>query len=151
MWFYGMVGDDQFRDPWLDEALRHLRGGAGVGALVARRAQRALGCRVTSGAPIGGFADDRRLLRRPSTTRAPAALLAARQAAGAGAFDAAVRCYVDANAWSIARPRTSARRWPGCGRPWTSCPGRRPAAGGPATLTAGLPAGPADGRGASVE
>jgi hypothetical protein len=33
------------------------------------------------------------------------ALLAARQAAGPAAFDSAVRCYVDALAWSIARPR----------------------------------------------
>jgi hypothetical protein len=33
-----------------------------------------------------------------------AMLLAARDAAGAAAFDAAVRCYVDARAWSIATP-----------------------------------------------
>ena len=33
-----------------------------------------------------------------------AALLAAREAAGPEAFDAAIRCYVDANAWSIATP-----------------------------------------------
>jgi aminopeptidase N len=31
-----------------------------------------------------------------------AALLAAREAAGAEPFDAAVRCYVDASAWSTA-------------------------------------------------
>jgi hypothetical protein len=31
-------------------------------------------------------------------------LLAAREAAGAPAFDAAVRCYLDARAWSIATP-----------------------------------------------
>jgi aminopeptidase N len=33
-----------------------------------------------------------------------AALLAAREAAGAELFDAAVRCYVDASAWSTATP-----------------------------------------------
>ena len=33
-----------------------------------------------------------------------AALLAAREAAGPEEFDAALRCYVDANAWSIATP-----------------------------------------------
>ncbi len=33
-----------------------------------------------------------------------AALLAAREAAGPEAFDEALRCYVDANAWSIATP-----------------------------------------------
>ena len=33
-----------------------------------------------------------------------AALLAAREAVGADAFDAALRCYVDANAWTVATP-----------------------------------------------
>jgi aminopeptidase N len=38
-----------------------------------------------------------------------AALLAAREVAGAEAFDAALRCYVDANAWAIATPDDVAR------------------------------------------
>ena len=56
-----------------------------------------------------------------------AALLAAREAAGAEAFDAALRCYVDANAWTHrhARP-TSPSRWPTCPRRWPSSTGRRP-------------------------
>jgi aminopeptidase N len=33
-----------------------------------------------------------------------AALLAARDSAGPDAFDAAIRCYVNANAWSTATP-----------------------------------------------
>ena len=33
-----------------------------------------------------------------------ATLMAAREAAGADAFDAAVRCYLDATAWAIATP-----------------------------------------------
>ncbi len=33
-----------------------------------------------------------------------AALLEARDRAGAEAFDAAIRCYVDATAWSVATP-----------------------------------------------
>jgi aminopeptidase N len=38
-----------------------------------------------------------------------AALVTARRAAGAEAFDAALRCYVDANAWTIATPDDVAR------------------------------------------
>jgi hypothetical protein len=38
-----------------------------------------------------------------------AALLAAREAAGAEVFDAALRCYVDATAWTIATPDDVAR------------------------------------------
>ena len=46
-----------------------------------------------------------------------AALLAARAAAGPEAFDAAIRCYVDANAWSIATPDDVAPRWSTCPLP----------------------------------
>ena len=38
-----------------------------------------------------------------------AALAAARSAAGATRFNAALRCYVNANAWRIARPADLAR------------------------------------------
>ena len=63
-----------------------------------------------------------------STTydKGAAALLAARAAAGADAFDAALRCYVNANAWRIATPATSAPRWPAA-RASRCCQGRRPA------------------------
>jgi hypothetical protein len=107
MWFYGMVGDDQFRDPWLDEAfatyaqsVRHpepddevhdrLQGPGDVGA------------------DLGSFPDDRRYFA-VVYGKGAAALLAARSAAGADAFDAALRCYVDAQAWRTARPGDVAR------------------------------------------
>ena len=38
------------------------------------------------------------------TARAPPRFEAARAAAGPAAFDAAIRCYVNANAWRIAEP-----------------------------------------------
>ena len=38
-----------------------------------------------------------------------AALAAAREAAGEQAFDKAVRCYVESQAWTIARPEDLAR------------------------------------------
>jgi hypothetical protein len=102
MWFYGMVGNSQFRDPWLDEAFASwaetvVDGGRG---LVDRRALSLVG-------PVGGSMADYRNDHSYFTLvydKGGAALLAARDAAGPDAFDAAVRCYVDANAWSIATP-----------------------------------------------
>jgi hypothetical protein len=102
MWFYGMVGNSQFRDPWLDEAFASwaetvVDGSAG---LVDERA-------ISLAGPVGGsmadYADDRTYFRLVYD-KGGAALLAARQAAGPAAFDAAIRCYVDANAWTIATP-----------------------------------------------
>jgi hypothetical protein len=102
MWFYGMVGNSQFRDPWLDEAFASwaetvVDGGRG---LVDRRA-------LSLDGPVGGsmadYGNDRDYVTLVYD-KGGAALLAARDAAGPGAFDAAMRCYVDANAWSIATP-----------------------------------------------
>ena len=52
---------------------------------------------------MADFGDDRHVLRR-RYGKGAAALLAAREAAGPDAFDAAMRCYVNANAWTIATP-----------------------------------------------
>ncbi|MGY1602773.1 peptidase M1 [Geodermatophilus sp. SYSU D00815] len=102
MWFYGMVGDSQFRDPWLDEAFATYA--ESVGASVDEGAvDRALRLPGEVGASMDEFGDDDAYF---STVygKGGAALLAAREAAGAEAFDAAMRCYVDANAWTIATP-----------------------------------------------
>jgi hypothetical protein len=102
MWFYGMVGNSQFRDPWLDEALASwaetvVDGGHG---LVDRRAL-SLDGRV--GGSMADYDNDRDYFTLVYD-KGGAALLAARDAAGPDAFDAAIRCYVNANAWSIATP-----------------------------------------------
>ncbi|MGY5884906.1 M1 family aminopeptidase [Modestobacter lacusdianchii] len=102
MWFYGMVGDSQFRDPWLDEAF------AGYAESVtaeppAGRVTRALGQEGDVGASMAEHADDRSYVQAVYVKGA-AMLLTAREAAGADAFDAALRCYVDATAWQIATP-----------------------------------------------
>lgn len=102
MWFYGMVGDSQFRDPWLDEAF----------ATYAERVdgevpQEALDQVLAAPGDVGAAMDE-----FPGTDeyfqavyqKGGAALLAARQAAGPAPFDAALRCYVQVNAWSIATP-----------------------------------------------
>ncbi|MGY1616935.1 M1 family aminopeptidase [Geodermatophilus sp. SYSU D00691] len=102
MWFYGMVGDSQFRDPWLDEAFATFTESvnyAANGSAVDRALQRP----GEVGGSMDEFPDDDAYF---STVygKGGAALLAAREAAGAEAFDAAMRCYVDANAWTIATP-----------------------------------------------
>jgi hypothetical protein len=102
MWFYGMVGNSQFRDPWLDEAFASWAETVvdGDGGLVDPRA-------ISLPGPVGGSMadyDDDRSYFTLVYDKGGAALLAARQAAGPDAFDAAIRCYVDANAWSIATP-----------------------------------------------
>jgi hypothetical protein len=102
MWFYGMVGDDQYRDPWLDEAFASWAEGL-VDPPDAGRVRRALQRPGVVGAAIGEFADDGRYFS-VVYGKGEAALLTARRQAGPEAFDAAVRCYVDANAWTIATP-----------------------------------------------
>jgi len=102
MWFYGMIGNSQFRDPWLDEAFASwaetvVDGGQG---LVDRRA---LSLDGAVGGSMADYGNDRDYFTLVYD-KGGAALLAARDAAGPSAFDAAIRCYVDASAWSIATP-----------------------------------------------
>jgi hypothetical protein len=107
MWFYGMVGDSQYRDPWLDESFASYAESVTdepepdrVAAVLARPGD--------VGGSMGAFPDDRSYV---STVygKGAAMLLTARQAAGPAAFDAALRCYVDAQAWSTATPEDVAR------------------------------------------
>jgi aminopeptidase N len=102
MWFYGMVGNDQFRDPWLDESF------ASYAESVTRdpppaRVAGALAVAGDVGGSMADFPDDRRYVEAVYAKGA-AALLTARDRAGAGAFDAALRCLVDATAWTTATP-----------------------------------------------
>ena len=99
-WFYGMVGDSQARDPWLDEAFatyaeQLVDGGPDAGNLD-------MPGRV--GGSMQDFRDNAGGYYATVYGKGSAALAAARQAAGARPFDAALRCYVNANAWKIARP-----------------------------------------------
>jgi hypothetical protein len=102
MWFYGMVGNSQFRDPWLDEAFATYAE-AVVNPESASLYRPALGAAGPVGGAMDQFADDRQYFVLVYA-KGGAALLAAREAAGPEAFDAALRCYVDASAWSIATP-----------------------------------------------
>ncbi|WP_138733949.1 M1 family aminopeptidase [Modestobacter excelsi] len=102
MWFYGMVGDSQFRDPWLDEAFASYAESV-TGDPPPARVSRLLATDGDVGGSMASFPDDRRYVTAVYGKGA-AALLTARQQAGAEAFDAALRCYVDARAWTIATP-----------------------------------------------
>jgi hypothetical protein len=102
MWFYGMVGNSQFRDPWLDEAFATYAE-AVVDPGSASTSESDLDINGAVGAPMDEFPNDRRYFA-VVYGKGGAALLAAREAAGPGAFDAALRCYVDATAWTIATP-----------------------------------------------
>jgi hypothetical protein len=102
-WFYGMVGNSQFRDPWLDEAFASWAE-AVVDEQSASGDQAALQLPGEVGGSMADFADDGTYVN-VVYGKGAAALLAARDAVGPDAFDAAIRCYVDANAWEIATPR----------------------------------------------
>ncbi|SDL65368.1 Peptidase family M1 [Geodermatophilus siccatus] len=107
MWFYGMVGDSQFRDPWLDEAFATYAESVTF-PVSEEAAAGALGTPGEVGAAMDQFDSAAEYLRRVYG-KGGAALVTAREAAGAEAFDAALRCYVDANAWTIATPDDVAR------------------------------------------
>jgi hypothetical protein len=102
MWFYGMVGNSQFRDPWLDEAFASwaeavVDPGPGLVNEAALTLPGSVGARMDEFPNAGAY-------YRLVYDKGGAALLAAERAAGEDPFDAAIRCYVDAAAWSIATP-----------------------------------------------
>ena len=106
MWFYGMVGNSQFRDPWLDEAF------ASWAEAIVDDEDLVDEDAIDLEGPVGGAMTDYldpRSYFRLVYDKGGSALLAAREAAGAEAFDAAIRCYVDATAWSIATPEDVGR------------------------------------------
>jgi aminopeptidase N len=102
MWFYGMVGNSQFRDPWLDEAFATWAE-AVVNPSSAEDLEQARGVQGDVGGAMDAFRTDRQY-GAVVYGKGGAALMEAREAVGAEAFDAAVRCYVERNAWGIATP-----------------------------------------------
>lgn len=106
-WFYALVGNDQARDPWLDEAFATFAQALTADQIDQYRLDDVPG-------------RDRGLVGRPMTywaatgtfdhyvecvyTQGAAALLAARDAVGAARFDSALRSYIDRNAHRVATP-----------------------------------------------
>lgn len=104
-WFYGLVGNNQARDPWLDEAF------ATYAEALFNESTQYIGAHEDPaaldrvGAPMS-FWDS-----QPSADyqdnvygQGAGALLSARRLVGAARWDAAIKCYVAAHAHRIARP-----------------------------------------------
>jgi aminopeptidase N len=99
-YFYAMVGNSQAQHPWLDEAFATFAEQL-IDATPEPPDTLQVPDRVDS--PIAAFDDDERY-DLVVYEKGAAALEAARRAAGPARFDAALRCYVAANAWRIAVP-----------------------------------------------
>ena len=104
-WFYGLVGNNQGRDPWLDEAF----------ATYAEAVVRGTGSRYLStsvpasgvnrvGAPMTYWESRTSAYYRSVYAQGAAMLLRARSTVGAAAWDRAMRCYVAANAHRVVTP-----------------------------------------------
>lgn len=118
MWFYSLVGDDQGRDPWLDEAFAQygqaLADGRGDGYLGPLNVPRFARDRV--GAPMTYWAKDPNDYGIGVYRQGARMLFEARAKAGPDRWDAAVRTYIARNAHRIARPadfEAAVRRLPG--------------------------------------
>ena len=118
MWFYGLVGDDQELHPWMDEAFAtaseeiiddELFGGS---ATADSGAQGANDPRPVD-LPVSAFEHDLPGYNTVVYFKGADALIGARQAAGAAAFDDALRCYVREYAWRVAYPADFARAMSG--------------------------------------
>lgn len=105
-WFYGLVGDNQARDPWLDEsfatyaeAIARGTGASYRSASIPSSGLHRTGRPMTFWEPKG-----ERTYYRSVYVQGAAALLRARATVGAARFDAAIRCYVRRVAHKIAKP-----------------------------------------------
>jgi aminopeptidase N len=105
-YFYAMLGNSQAQHPWLDEAFavysEQLVNGDPEGAEPLNRPGAV--DRSTE-----SYGDDQYDYYFFTYDKGAAALEAARDAAGPARFDAAMRCYVAANAWRIVEPDDLAR------------------------------------------
>ena len=108
MWFYGLVGDDQELHPWLDEAFatfgEQIIDAEIYGGTVENPDPAAATDPRPVDSPVSAFEQDQNAYDDVVYFKGALALVRARQAAGTAAFDAALRCYVSARAWTVATP-----------------------------------------------
>ena len=100
-WFYAMVGDSQALHPWMDEAFAEY-----AEEIVDGTADHS-GDLNTAGpvdASTESYGQNVQGYYFTTYNKGSAALRAARDAAGADQWDAAIRCYVAKNAWRIVVP-----------------------------------------------
>jgi len=105
-WFYGVVGDNQGRDPWLDEAFATYAEALhrGSGPSYREKTIPAAG-RDRVGAPMTYWESHRADYFRSVYIQGAVMLMDARAAVGAVRFDGLVRCYVAARAYGISSTR----------------------------------------------
>lgn len=103
-WWYSLVGDDQARDPWLDEAFATYAEALdrGTGPAYERMTIPSDG-RGRAGAPMT-YWEGRRSYYRSVYVQGAVALLRARRAVGAAALDRALRCHVARHAHTLTTP-----------------------------------------------
>lgn len=104
-WFYGLLGDNQARDPWLDEAFATYAEALdrGTGPRYRSTAAPTIG-RQQVGRPMAFWEADTSAYYRSVYVQGAAALLRARDRVGAAAFDTALRCHARRNAQRITGP-----------------------------------------------
>lgn len=100
-WFYGMIGNNQSTDPWLDEAfstyLESMYNEARAPLLAVDTVRDPVGWPVSQ---FQGLYD----YSLAVYTRGGGALLSARISVGGQTFDDATRCYARAHAWQVVEP-----------------------------------------------
>jgi hypothetical protein len=109
-WFYGLVGDDQARDPWLDEAFATFAEAVDRGTAASYTGAVPASVRGRTGRPMT-YWEGRAYYYRGVYVQGAGALLRAR-ARNPRLFDAQLRCYVARNAHRIATPADVARDLP---------------------------------------
>lgn len=107
-WFYGLVGNDQARDPWLDESLATFSEALHRNTNYASTAIPSAGLDKV-GAPMVYWQQHLTAYFDGVYVQGAAALVKARNTVGAARFDPALRCYINANAHQIATPGSFAR------------------------------------------
>jgi hypothetical protein len=99
-WFYAMVGNSQARDPWLDEAFASWAEEDVDGT----ESETGLQIPGDVGDSTADYGAGEHSYYAITYMKGAAAITAAQNKAGTEKFTAAIRCYVAANAWRIARP-----------------------------------------------
>jgi hypothetical protein len=101
-WFYGLVGNDQGRDPWLDEGLATYAEARHLGTLASFKARTIpTGARGHAGEPMTYWEPRQSIYYRGVYVQGAQAVAAN---GDADLVDCALRHYVAANAFRVARP-----------------------------------------------
>lgn len=115
-WFYGLVGDDQLDDPWLDESLTQFAtlqyyadeygpgGEAGFRNSLEARWEGVNRAKIPIGLPVAGYSGQE--YGAIVYGRGPLFFAALRERMGGEKFDAFIRDYTEKLSWGIATPES---------------------------------------------